>query len=293
MTDISQQLKTYAELIENLFDDAVPICGSNYSVLQNAMLYSLKTGGKRIRPIIMLEFYKLCGGKEEGITNFAVALEMIHTYSLIHDDLPCIDNDDFRRGNPSCHKAFGENIAVLAGDSLLTEAFAYASKSQINNKSAVVEAIGELAKYAGANGMIGGQVIDIAGEAKLLSSQTLNDMYRLKTAALLVSAARIGCILAESGDKAEFAQSYAENIGIAFQIVDDILDLCSDLKTLGKPVHSDEKNNKNTFAHMNGIENSRKAVEKLTAAAVEVLSNFSGDSSFLRNLAFYLVDRKY
>ena len=293
MTDFSSLLGNYAKDIEKEFDRAVNCESGSYALLADAMLYSLKIGGKRIRPIIMLEFFKLCGGKDNAAINFAVALEMIHTYSLIHDDLPCMDDDDFRRGKPSCHKVYGEANAVLAGDALLTEAFNFASKTENVNSENVVKAITALSSLAGVNGMIGGQVIDIVNEGKCLSLDALREMYALKTGALIIAAAKIGCILAGDNDAVPHAVKFASDIGLAFQIMDDVLDLCGDEATLGKPVNSDLKNQKNTFAVILGVDKCKELINQLTASAINELDYFINDTAFLKELALYLAGRNF
>ena len=293
MSDFSLQLTAAAKKIENEFDSAVKCHSDSYLSLREAMLYSLKIGGKRIRPIMLLEFFKLCGGNDNAAINFAVALEMIHTYSLIHDDLPCMDDDDFRRGKPACHKAFGEANAVLAGDALLTEAFGFAAKTQGVKPENIVKAIGVLSKFSGVNGMIGGQIIDIAIEGKKVDADALKEMYLLKTGALIKAAAKIGCILADREDLSVHAEKFAENIGLAFQIVDDILDVCGDEATLGKPVNSDAKNEKNTFAVLFGVEKCKTIVNELTNSAIDELRYFNADTTFLTELALYLAGRKF
>ncbi|MBQ0083424.1 MAG: polyprenyl synthetase family protein [Clostridiales bacterium] len=293
MTDFSQKLKIYADLMEMQFDKAVVNDSESYKLLTDAMLYSAKIGGKRVRPIILLEFYKLCGANDAAALNFATALEMIHTYSLIHDDLPCMDNDDFRRGKPACHKAFGENTAVLAGDGLLNEAFGYAAKTEDIPAERVIEALSVLSYRAGVNGMIGGQIIDIKSENESVTFETLNEMYSLKTGALIIAAAEIGCILAGRSDMLPAAREYAANIGLAFQITDDILDVTADEKTLGKPVHSDEKNDKRTYTAFFSIDECKNKVKELTDKAIKALDEFEGDGEFLKELANYLCDRNY
>ncbi len=291
MTDFKEQLILKADKINSLFSSAIPYYDADFARVKDAMLYSLQIGGKRIRPILMVEFYKLCGGEAEGIYNFAVALEMIHTYSLIHDDLPCMDNDDFRRGKPSCHKAFDEATAVLAGDGLLTEAFALASRADGIASENIVKAINVLAVCAGVSGMIGGQIVDIQNEGRQLSIETLKKLYLLKTGALIKAAAKIGCILAGCEDKCEYAEKYAENLGLAFQIVDDILDFCGDEAVLGKPVGSDEKNNKCTFVTLCGIDESRRVVEELTREAKFCVGKIGTNGEFLKDMADYLAIR--
>lgn len=291
MTDFKNELIAKAENISLGFENAIPYDDVDFSRVKDAMLYSLQIGGKRIRPVLMTEFYALCGGKVNGVYNFAIALEMIHTYSLIHDDLPCMDNDDFRRGKPSCHKAFDEATAVLAGDGLLTEAFALASRAEGIPAENIVKAINVLAECAGVSGMIGGQIIDIQNEGKTLSIEKLQKLYSLKTGALIKAAAKIGCILAGKEDKCEYAERYAENIGLAFQIVDDILDFCGDEALLGKPIGSDEKNNKCTYVTLCGIQESRNVVEKLTLEAKICVDKIGTNGRFLRDMADYLAIR--
>lgn len=293
MSNFDLTLKTYAEKIEAELGRAVDCKSESYKTVADAMLYSLKGGGKRIRPVILLEFYKLCGKNDDNALKFAAALEMIHTYSLIHDDLPCMDNDDFRRGKPSCHKAFGENIAVLAGDGLLTEAFGYAAGTNGIAPESVVKALSVLSYCAGINGMIGGQVIDILSEGKSLPYNELCEMYSAKTGALIISAAQIGCILAGREDLLKNATAYAEKIGLAFQIMDDVLDVTADEKQLGKPVHSDEKNDKRTFCSFYSIEECKNMINELTESAIKELDAFGGDTAFLTDLAHYLAERKY
>ncbi len=293
MTNFSVQLKAYANIIENEFENAVPCYYEGYKSVQDAMLYSLKIGGKRIRPIILLEFYKLCGKNDNNALNFAVALEMIHTYSLIHDDLPCMDDDDFRRGKPACHKVYGEGLAVLAGDALLTEAFNYAAKTQGVKPENIIKALTVLAECSGVNGMIGGQVIDTDDKNNITDIDSLKKMHNLKTGALIKCAAKIGCILADREDLCVFAEKFAENIGLAFQIVDDILDVCGDEKLLGKPIHSDQKNGKETFVTLLGFEKCKETVDKLTTEALEELKKFDGNTEFISQLALYLASRNF
>ena len=218
---------------------------------------------------------------------------MIHSYSLVHDDLPCMDNDDMRRGKPSCHKAFGESTALLCGDALLTEAFSVASKTLSVPSERVVKALAHLAASAGVCGMIGGQVLDMSLTPET-DDDVLYDMYRLKTGALLKTACAIGCILAGADDEhIGIAEKFGEKLGIAFQIIDDILDATSDSKTLGKPVGSDEKNNKDTIAVRLGVEHCRELAKKYTDEAYECLECFGGDSAILKDLAAYLLERNY
>jgi geranylgeranyl diphosphate synthase type II len=264
-----------------------------YDEVVRAARYSLLSSGKRIRPILLLEFYKLCGGNDDCAYNFACALEMIHTYSLIHDDLPCMDNDDFRRGKPSCHKQFGESMALLAGDALLTEAFNAASRTIGIPAERVLEAMTVLSANAGINGMIGGQVIDLINTDKITADDTVA-MYKLKTGALINSATVCGAILAGADDEKKKAASvYAEKLGLAFQIIDDILDAEGDEATLGKPVGSDSKNDKKTLVARFGVEKCREFADALTREALGALDALDGDKSNLIAITEFLLLRKY
>ena len=261
-------------------------------VVSQAMRYSVENGGKRIRPALLLEFCRVCGGDYKKAVPFACALEMIHTYSLIHDDLPCMDNDDFRRGKPSCHIAFGEEYALLAGDALLTLAFETAMKSNLSAEI-TVKAAKELAKAAGVTGMVGGQVLDLQNEGKKVGVSDLQKTDELKTGELIRAACVLGCVCAGADDKKiAAAEKYAHDIGIAFQIVDDILDVTSDEETLGKPIGSDEENQKSTYVSLLGIEKSRKTAEELTLNAQKDLDAFDGDVSSLKDFAEKLKNRK-
>ena len=259
-----------------------------------AMKYSLLSGGKRIRPILLLEFYALCGGNGDSALNFAAALEMIHTYSLIHDDLPCMDNDDMRRGRPSCHKAFGEDTALLAGDALLTLAFKTAAETDGIPSYRVLKAIAVLAENAGISGMVGGQVEDLAFEKSGATIEQLRGMYLKKTSCLLSAGAVCGSILAGADEKElKYAAEYAEKLGLAFQIIDDILDCTSDEKTLGKPIGSDEKNGKTTYVTLLGIDGAKAEAERLSNEALTALCKIKGDNAALRELTADLLDRKF
>ncbi len=261
-------------------------------VVSQAMRYSVENGGKRIRPALLLEFCRVCGGDYKKAVPFACALEMIHTYSLIHDDLPCMDNDDFRRGKPSCHIAFGEEYALLAGDALLTLAFETAMKSNLSAEI-TVKAAKELAKAAGVMGMVGGQVLDLQNEGKKVGIPDLQKTDELKTGELIRAACVLGCVCAGADDKKiAAAEKYAHDIGIAFQIVDDILDVTSDEETLGKPIGSDEENQKSTYVSLLGIEKSRKTAEELTLNAQKALDAFDGDVTSLKDFAEKLKNRK-
>ena len=292
--EINSLFKELLPKIEQRLDTLIPDNGEKYYAAKKAMRYSLLNGGKRIRPVLLLEFYKLCGGEGENALNFAAAIEMIHTYSLIHDDLPCMDNDDMRRGKPSCHKAFGEDTALLAGDALLTLAFSAAAKTEKIPADRVLRAISLLADNAGIDGMVGGQVMDLEFEKTGAAPDELKEMYLKKTSCLLKAAAVCGCVLAGAGKEyIQYACEYADSLGLAFQIIDDILDCTADEKTLGKPIGSDEKNGKTTFVTLYGIDGARKKAAQLSENAENLLDNFEGDSTALKELTKYLLNRRY
>ena len=283
----------YTVLIENKINQVLSDHGTEYDELLKAMHYSASAGGKRIRPKLLMEFMRISGGNPENALNFAVALEMIHTYSLIHDDLPCMDNDDMRRGKPSCHKAFGEATALLAGDALLTESFGLAAKTENVPADRVVKALAQLSACAGVNGMIGGQVLDLKYENSKAPLDIVCELYRLKTGALLKAAATIGCILAGADEiKIDKACQIAEKIGLSFQIRDDILDIIGDEKILGKPIGSDCKQNKSTYVSLVGIDKAQNDVISLTNEAVSLLSDFN-DADELKLFAESMITRLY
>ena len=242
--------------------------------LYKAMEYSLLGGGKRLRPIFAFEFCRLCGRDWKDAAPFAAAVEMIHTYSLIHDDLPCMDDDDLRRGKPSCHVAFGEAIALLAGDALQTLAFETLARNTSLEPAQVLQAVRELAAAAGSRGMVGGQTVDIEGTAQTV--EQLTGMCMMKTGALIKCAVRLGC-LSVGADEASMAQAdiYADAIGLAFQIRDDILDVIGSTEELGKPVGSDAEQQKATFATVLGTERAQSLAEKLTRTALDALKQLN------------------
>lgn len=287
--------KEYISIINSKLDSFVPACTYGEPVVCDAMKYSLGIGGKRIRPVLLLEFCRVCGGDVEKALPLAAALEMIHTYSLIHDDLPCMDNDDMRRGMPSCHIRYGEEYALLAGDGLLTRAFGVIAESDLakENPACAVKAVALLSELAGVNGMIGGQTVDLKNEGKNASLETLEIMDRLKTGALIVSAGRLGCLAAGADDeKTRAAVTFCEKIGHAFQIVDDILDVTGDEKLLGKPIGSDGECGKSTYVSLLGLEKSREYAARLTKEAIEALDAFGEAAALLKEIAAMLVERK-
>lgn len=279
-------------LIENALQQLLPPTVFGQGEVVDAMRYSLMNGGKRLRPVLALEFCKACGADRHDVLDAACALEYVHTYSLIHDDLPCMDNDDMRRGKPSCHKAFPENIALLAGDALLTHAFQIIADCDLSadKKSQMVSL---LAANAGVSGMIGGQVLDLKYETADPNLQQLLTVHKLKTGALIAAACILGCLAAGATDaQIAAASNFAYNLGIAFQIKDDILDVVGSSEKLGKPIGSDREQGKVTYATKVGLEKAQQDVEMLTSKALESLSAFD-DTSFLRSLAASLTDREF
>ncbi len=290
-----QILTDYWEKINNKLNEYMSIDDElpQENVIK-AMEHSLSAGGKRIRPVLVMEFYKMCGGKGD-VLPIACAVEMIHTFSLIHDDLPCMDNDDFRRGKPSCHKAFGEAIALLAGDALATMPYQVitdeAIKGNISYESAA-KVVNELATMVGIDGMIGGQVIDLENEGKQMTEGILVNLNSLKTGALISASCVIGCLLAGADKKKiDYARQYAASIGQAFQIIDDILDVTSSFEKLGKPINSDESNNKTTYVTLFGLEKSKEIAMRLTEHALKMLGNFE-NTAFLVDLTKMLLNRE-
>lgn len=293
--DLKKYLKEKKEAVDTFFRDYFKE-QRRPAVLQEAMLYSLFAGGKRVRPILAMAAYEACGGSAANILPYASSLELIHTYSLIHDDLPAMDDDDLRRGKPTSHKVYGEAVAILAGDALLTEAFCILANpsygSGISEKD-LLNASREIAVAAGYQGMVAGQVQDILSENAEADADTLQFIHRHKTAALICASAKVGGILAGGGaDIMEALTSYGENIGHAFQVIDDILDVEGDTKELGKTVGSDEKINKMTYPRLYGLERSREIAKKLVDDAVSSLNLFSSGADPLREIARYLLERR-
>lgn len=296
MSEFKNRLKSYVDYFENNLLDYLPEAKPYQEVLSDSVTYCITDGGKRIRPVLVLEFCRLFSGEYEKAMPFAAAIEMIHSYSLAHDDLPCMDNDDMRRGKPSCHKKFGEANALLAGDALLTLAFDTIANRTVFNAVSPLQAIraaGVLAEKAGAYGMIGGQIIDLQNEGKKADVEILKLMDSKKTSALISAACQMGCIVGGADDEAiALAGGYAEKIGLAFQIVDDILDVKGDAKLLGKPVGSDSENDKSTYVSLLGLEESQQIVDNLTSEAIDILDRFEG-SDFLKELTLFLAKRDY
>jgi len=261
-----------------------------------AMKYSLMAGGKRIRPVLCIAAAETVGGQSQDVINAACALEMIHTYSLIHDDLPAMDNDDIRRGQPTCHVAFDEATAILAGDALLTLAFEVLSSTgfvQDNHVRNWMNVIHTLATAAGYKGMIEGQMQDMAGEGHLLCLEDLENMHALKTGALIEASVTVGAILGKgSPDQIQQLKTYSKNIGLAFQVTDDLLDVEGDPNVMGKDAGSDQARSKSTYPALLGIEQSKQFVKKLVNNALKALDYFDNKAHPLRAIAYYIVDRK-
>lgn len=294
--EFNNSLKIKSDYIEDLLKKYMPKEDGYQSTIMEAMNYSLKAGGKRLRPILTLEACKVVGGNEEDAIPFAMAIEMIHTYSLIHDDLPALDNDDLRRGKPTNHKVYGEAMAILAGDGLLNYAYEVMLSNSLNkeNPENYIKAINEISKSAGIYGMIGGQVVDVKSENTAISKEKLDYIHLNKTGAIIIGCMRAGAIIGNaSHDELEKITKYAKNIGLSFQIVDDILDIIGDQAKLGKNVGSDIENNKSTYPSLIGLEESREIAIKLIDEAKENIKKLNGDSSFLEGLANYIIDREY
>jgi geranylgeranyl diphosphate synthase type II len=296
LTEFKEKFLAYAKRInEALGSYVLKGKGLPQAEIFDAMGYSLLDGGKRIRPMLLLEFYRVCGGTDERLAmRFACSVEMIHTYSLIHDDLPCMDNDDMRRGRPTNHKVYGEAMAILAGDGLLTMAFENAIGALCESKDNWLNAAlacNELASAAGAFGMVGGQTIDIKGPREH-TVETLTQLHKKKTGALIKASVLMGCRLAGANEEQlRAAGRYAESVGLSFQIIDDILDAVGDPELLGKTAGKDQKLGKATFVSLLGLENSKKMAEELTSEALECLNAFS-DTDYLKKLTTYLCTRE-
>lgn len=292
--DFNLKLQNYCDLCEERLRYYISKI-ENKSIVSEAMEYSLMIGGKRIRPVLALAFCEMLGGENcvSAALPYACAVEMIHTYSLIHDDLPCMDDDDMRRGKPSCHKKFGEEYALLAGDALLNLAFeiVFGKYSDIDAEKSL--ACGKiLSEASGINGMIGGQTIDLLSENKSISLEELKLLHSMKTGAMIIAPCKIGALVGGGSDEdIKKAERYGANIGLCFQIVDDILDVTSTTEKLGKPVGSDEGNKKSTYVSLMGLESAQKTADELTQEALECLNNYEEKAWFLKQLAVYLAKR--
>lgn len=293
--EMREELKARTAEVEAVIEQYLPEEGGHQKTIFEAMNYSVRAGGKRLRPMLMQETYRLFGGSGQEIEPFMAAIEMIHTSSLIHDDLPCMDNDELRRGMPTAWVKFGYDMAVLAGDALLIYAVETGAKAfaMTEHTDRVGRAIGLLAEKTGIYGMIGGQVVDVELTNQPVPQEKLDFIYRLKTGALLEASMMIGAVLG-GADEAQIAavELMAVAIGMAFQIQDDILDVTGTQEQLGKPVLSDEKNHKTTYVTLFGIEQAKKDVAEISGRAVEILHGLPGENPFLESLIQMLVTRE-
>ncbi len=307
--DFTKELKNRVTQIEKIIENYMPKDATLQKTVTDAMNYTMSAGGKRIRPLLMSETYRLFGGTEELIEPFMAALEMIHTYSLIHDDLPALDNDDYRRGRKTAHVVYGEAMAILAGDSLLNYAYETAAKAyamipisdiedadamqrELLQRRSVDRAMAVLAAKPGIYGMIGGQVADVELTGTKLTKEQLVYIYENKTGALIEAAMMIGAILAGASEKDIVkVEEAAYNIGMAFQIQDDILDETATFEELGKPIHSDEESGKVTYVTIHGIDESGKEVSRLSNEAIAMLESMGEDAEFLVELTRSLIHR--
>lgn len=293
--NFNDELKEKKEMAESVIERYLPEETGFCRELAQAVNYSMRAGGKRLRPILMMETYRMFGGESQIIAPFMAAMEMIHTSSLIHDDLPAIDNDEYRRGMKTTHAVFGEALGVLSGDALLNYAYETASKafSMEPDQLRVGKAFTILTSKTGIYGMLGGQSVDVTNEGKEISREMLDYIYENKTSALIESAMMVGAVLAGASEE-EVAQieSIGKKVGLAFQIRDDILDVTSTMEELGKPVFSDEKNHKITYVTLQGLEQASRDVERISAEAVEELEKFPQKNEFLIRLVKELVYRK-
>ena len=293
--DINKEIAEHTTQVEAIITKYLPKESGYQKTVMEAMNYSFLAGGKRLRPMLMQETYRLFGGSSDIIEPFMAAIEMIHTYSLIHDDLPAMDNDDYRRGRKTTHVVYGEAMGILAGDALLNFAFETACKGLMQDvgNPAVARAVQILAQKAGIYGMLGGQVVDVESEGQPLEREKLDFIYDLKTGALIEASMLIGAVLAGASEKEQqVILRVAKDVGLAFQIQDDILDVTSDMETLGKPIGSDEKNHKTTYVTIRGLAQAQKDVEKISERALEGVASLSEENVFLNELIRYLIHRK-
>ncbi|MDF1811321.1 MAG: polyprenyl synthetase family protein [Verrucomicrobiales bacterium] len=296
--DLSAHLKSRCKIVDEALNRFLPIAQTRPATIHDAMRYSIFAGGKRLRPILCLEAAEACGGDLQKALAPGAAVECIHTYSLIHDDLPCMDDDDLRRGQPTSHVKYGEGIAVLAGDALLTIAFEILAGTDLPApcRYATGDLVKELAVTAGSRHLVGGQVLDLEGEGKdvKLTPAELKYIHLSKTAALLTSSIRLGAMTADATPKQlEALSEFGTNLGLAFQVIDDILDVTQSADKLGKSAGKDAATDKSTYPALFGLEKSRTEAAKLTAKAHEALESFGRKADQLRRIADYLLDRDY
>jgi geranylgeranyl diphosphate synthase type II len=293
--NFNEELEKNINEIEKIIKHYLPVEEGFQKTVIEAMNYSILAGGKRIRPMLMKETYKLFGGRDEEIEPFMVAIEMIHTYSLVHDDLPAMDNDEYRRGRKTTHTVYGEAMGILAGDGLLNYAFETATRAFdiSNNYDKIGIALRTIAAKSGIYGMIGGQSVDIENDGNPIDRNTLDFIYKLKTGALIECSMMIGAILAgASHEEVDIVEQIADNVGLAFQIQDDILDVTSTIEVLGKPINSDEKNHKITYVTIEGLEKAKLDVEEISNKALDLLDGLNFENVFLNELIKMLITRE-
>ena len=294
--DIKAEIGRHTDEAEQIISSYLPKEEGYQKTVIEAMNYSFLAGGKRLRPILMLETYRLFGGRSKVIEPFMAAIEMIHTYSLVHDDLPAMDNDEYRRGKKTTHVVYGEAMAILAGDALLTYAFETATKAlDIEPQNpGIGKAIRILSAKAGIYGMVGGQTVDVESENTCdMTKEKLDFIYRLKTSALIEASMMIGAVLAgATGSEQKIVEEVASKVGLAFQIQDDILDVTSTMEVLGKPIGSDEKNHKSTYVTYEGIEQAGRDVADLSEQAIAQMETLVVKNEFLTELLRYLISRE-
>jgi len=293
MTDIEKKLALTAEKVTPYLEDLLATPDPALDTLYSAMRYTALAGGKRIRPHLVLGFCRLFGGDEKAALPFAAGIELVHAASLVHDDMPCMDNDDYRRGRLTCHKVYGEDIALLAGDALMAKGYEAIAKNPHVPPASALEATSLMISLSGGEGMMGGQEIDLISEGKKIDFDTLIKMHALKTGALIRAASLLGCVAAgvPTGDeRAKDAETYARGIGLSFQIIDDILDVIGDEKTLGKHTHADAEENKTTFISFMSVDDAYAYARRETEKAISAIGKYEGSDDLVA-LAKFLIDR--
>jgi geranylgeranyl diphosphate synthase type II len=292
--DLKDYLKTLVSDVDVALDDFLPMPGETPGAIHEAMRYTIFAGGKRLRPVLCIAAAEACGGTQATAIRAACAVELMHTYSLVHDDLPCMDDDDLRRGRPTCHKVYGEGMAVLCGDALLTESFALLAKSEPCARYKVGDMISELASAGGSRKLSGGQVLDLEGEGQQLNKEQLLAIHEAKTAALLVTSLRLGAMSANaSAEQLAALSNFGYSLGLAFQVIDDILDVTQTTKSLGKTAGKDVAANKSTYPSVWGLEESRIEAERLTRVALDALGIFGERGARLREIAQWMLSREH
>lgn len=294
MDDLKPWLKAKQKQVDAALDQFLPPESDSPATIHKAMRYSVFAGGKRLRPVLALAAAEACGGQCENALAPACATEIMHTYSLVHDDLPSMDDDDLRRGRPTSHKVFGEGMAVLAGDALLTQVFTVIARTPETKRYSVKDYVEEIAVTGGSKKLIGGQVLDLEGEGKQLTQDELVKIHEAKTAALLTCAVRLGAMTADAAPaELEALTCFGYNLGLAFQVIDDILDVTQTTETLGKTAGKDEAVDKSTYPAVLGLEASRKEAARLTGVALKSLEIFGEKAKHLEQIARYLLEREY